>query len=166
MHPMGFLDPNQSWSPLIDPFAGAFYNCPSSWLSPFSSISTHSSIHRLGGMDSRTSILEIEAELGFNFVSGLSREQRARDTTETLHLLEGIETINRKYSTLTFSKIRRSQKIKRDAERLFKSSGPGLWPDQADQQAPTWLLQPNRSDADDNRAPRRLYFSDLTDQEL
>jgi hypothetical protein len=91
-------------------------------------------------MEARTSILDIEARLGFNFRRGLSKEQRAKKTATTSRLLKGLHSLNNKHVLSGHNEIRNSQEIKREAEELFNELGRHLWP--FGEPIPTWLLQP------------------------
>jgi hypothetical protein len=123
-------------------------------------------------MDSRTSILKVEARLGFNFSSGLSKEHRAKQTSETSHLLERIHRINEAYWTITWKEIRSSEGVRSESEKLLNDLGPTLWPDFDEIKGPfpTWLFHPDERRANENPHrdlyPRPLLFSSSVDNAL
>lgn len=126
----------------------------------------------LRGMDSRTSILKVEARLGFNFSKGLSKEHRAKQTSETSHLLDRIHQINETYWALSWKEIRSSEGVRSAAEKLLRDLGPTLWPDfnKIKGPFPTWLLRPDRPRANQNPHrdlyPRSLFFSNSIDNTM
>lgn len=123
-------------------------------------------------MDSRTSILKVEARLGFNFRKELSKDHRAKQTKETVHLLDRIHRINEAYSTLSWKEIRSSEGVRSEAEKLLCDLGPTLWPDfdKIKGPFPTWLLRPSKLKANENPHrdlyPRPLFFSNSIDNTL
>jgi hypothetical protein len=125
-------------------------------------------IHVSHAMDLPAPVADLETRLGFNFKNGLSKEHRAKNTKETQKLLEGIETLNDEHASLGITEIRKSQQIKREAEKLFNHLGPALWP--ADGPLPTWLLQPEQLAIDNdprlNLYPKRLVYSRLEDRRM
>ena len=123
-------------------------------------------------MDCRTSILKVEARLGFNFKQGLSKEHRARQTNETGRLLKRIHQINEDYSHLNWKEIRSSEGVRSAAEKLLNDLGPTLWPDYNKIKGPfpTWLFHPDKPGTSENPHrdlyPRPLLFSDPVDNTL
>jgi hypothetical protein len=123
-------------------------------------------------MDCRYSVLKAQAQLGFNFGRGLSREDRARKTDETGRLPVRIREINEAYGHLNLREIRNSEDFRLQAEQLFHDIGPALWPDfdKINGPFPPWLLRPGRPTANDNKHrdlyPEPLFFSDYNDRTL
>ena len=110
---------------------------------------------------------ELEARLGFNFTSGISRTRGARDTEVISKLLRGIDEINTHYRNYGLKKIRASQGIRSRAEKLFYDLGPELWKSRAEASSP-WLF--SRAWDKDNPLieayPKDLYYSDPNDREM
>ncbi|GAB7323903.1 hypothetical protein MBLNU13_g07331t1 [Cladosporium sp. NU13] len=123
-------------------------------------------------MPSKPSIKEVEAQLGFNFKSGLSVDQRVKEQVETLDLFNGINNIKETYKTIIRSEIYSSEDVRRDAEELFKQLGPKLWPDyvRTNSHPPAWLFYPGKPRTDESPLrelyPRPLFFSNQKDRSI
>lgn len=123
-------------------------------------------------MDSKTETHKVEARLGFNFKTGLSKDSRAKQTPATSQLLARIEQINKQYYHLDWNEIGDSKGIKNATLGLLSNLGPLLWPDfdNVNGPFPTWLLRPNRpqeEESDLDRFYRRdLFFSSQRDRPM
>jgi hypothetical protein len=70
-----------------------------------------------------------EARLGFNFGKrGISRDSRAKETPETLRLIERISILIERYVAYPPTKLLASKSFRCEAENIFVELGPTLWP--------------------------------------
>lgn len=110
---------------------------------------------------------ELEARLGFNFTSGISRTRGARDFRVISELLDGIDEINTRYVAYGLKHIRISKRIKKQAEQIFYDLGPSLWPARDEGYCP-WLFSRSSEESSllAKAYPKDLSYSDSDDREM
>ena len=123
------------------------------------------SLNTMNMADTR-SITTIERALGFAYERGISRQGRRQLASEVVELLEGLDSINRRYGRMLPRKMKTSNRLRRAARTLFDELGSRLWPPTSARKNASWLVDADKPRDDRDLYPRNLYFEVARDRAM